>query len=87
MNKDFPILSDDDTWSWPDILAAHPELGDGLEAFSQDPDAGVVAAVGIFTILKVRFRQKFADLLAAPRPEDHQTDDAPPTQAGAGGKS
>lgn len=40
---------------WWDMLADYPELGDGLEELSADPEAGIVAAVGIFTMLKLRF--------------------------------
>lgn len=66
---------------WWELVADFPELGEGLEEFNNDPESGVVAAVGLFTMLKLRLWQEQSDTFAANTSETHLTDDCPPPGA------
>lgn len=67
---------------WWDLISDYPELGEGLEAFGKDPETGVVTAVGIFTMLKLRFWQRLPGPVTESSYEEHRSDDSPPPQAG-----
>ncbi|PHN08046.1 hypothetical protein CRP01_03255 [Flavilitoribacter nigricans DSM 23189 = NBRC 102662] len=64
------------------MISEYPELGDGLEELSADPEAGIVAAVGIFTMLKLRFWHRMPEAVSETPVEEHQSDETPPPGAG-----
>lgn len=68
---------------WEDLIADQTDWGeeDWLE-LSHDPEAGVVAAVGIFTMLKLRYWHRLPDGISDSVTESHRSDDELPPQAG-----
>ena len=78
----FPPDDQPDDLLWWEMIADYPELTDDLEDFGNDPEAGVVAAVGIFAMLKLRFWRHVNDVLPVDSREGHRSDNAPPPQAG-----
>ena len=81
----FPHENDLENSLWWDMMTDEPDLGEGLEELTNDPEAGVVAAVGIFAILKLRFWHRLPRPISDGTPDTHQTDDAPPPQASIDG--
>lgn len=75
---------DQDSLLWWDLMAEYPELAEGLEEFGNDPEAGVIAAVGILTMLKLRIWQDQPNTSPVDQlPPAHCTDDSPPPGASA----
>lgn len=63
-------------------MAEYPELAEGLEEFGNDPEAGVIAAVGILTMLKLRLWQDQPNTILDDQLHlEHSTDDCPPPGA------
>lgn len=79
----FPFQENPDEPQWWEMISEYPELGEGLEELSADPEAGIVAAVGIFTMLKLRFWHRQPEAVSEnPIPVlEHQSDESPPPGA------
>ncbi len=79
----FPNQDDPEDFYWWNMLYEYPELGEGLEELSADPEAGIVAAVGIFTMLKLRFWHRRPEPASdrGPSMEHHSDQDLPPGEA------
>lgn len=78
----FPYTSDPEDLHWWEIVSNHPELIEGLDELGADPEAGVVAAVGIFTVLKLRFWHQLPSAVSETVIQEHQSDESvPPGEA------
>ncbi|MCB0631655.1 MAG: hypothetical protein R2824_25940 [Saprospiraceae bacterium] len=66
---------------WEDLVSDHSDWGDEWLELSHDPEAGVVAAVGIFTMLKLRFWHRLPDGISDSCLESHRSDEEVPPQA------
>jgi hypothetical protein len=80
-----PFQNNDDPIElpWWEILSEYPELGEGLEELSADPEAGIVAAVGIFTMLKLRFWHRRPEPVSDQLPKmEHLSDEEQPPGEG-----
>lgn len=66
---------------WEDLIPDHSDWGEDWLELSHDPEAGVVAAVGIFTMLKLRYWHRLPDGISDTITESHQTDEELPPQA------
>lgn len=73
-----PFKDDPEAPQWWEMVSEYPELAEGLEELSADPEAGVVAAVGIFTMLKLRFWHRKPEAISETPTLEHQTDDSIP---------
>lgn len=64
-------------------MSDQSDWGDDWLDLSHDPEAGVVAAVGIFTMLKLRYWHRLPDGMSDTIIESHHSDEELPPQAGS----
>ena len=76
----FPNEYEPDNLYWWEMISDFPDLGEGFEELSDDPEAGVVAAVGIFTMLKLRYWHRLPGPLSDTIEVGHRSDDSLPPQ-------
>lgn len=80
---EFPHIDEPEDHPWWEMISDFPELLEGLDELGSDPEAGIVTAVGLFTMLKLRFWHRLPSALSEYSSDEHRSDDSPQPQASA----